>query len=176
MVSVQQTIPPANLTVLAQANLSIGAECLLQFYLVLSLLTLTIAGGLAWLGYWPVLVFALIHQGLVGWALWWAWRSQWIKEWFMVSPNYLRIVRRDARGLHHWRPESGWVRITWSETKGITAPSLVLQAGDERQEVGTYLNTTERRELARLLCSGLNQPDLAARRSGTDCDHFSTPP
>ncbi|GAB4198020.1 MAG: hypothetical protein Tsb002_32670 [Wenzhouxiangellaceae bacterium] len=157
MVSLDSTTSPACVTVLAQANLSISAERLLTIFIALSLVALAIAGGLTLLGYWPVLLFALIHQSVVGWALWYAWRSHWIREWIVVGANGARVVRIDHRGRHEWHHDNDWLRIVRAgePARHSRNPRLYLRSSSGQTEIGAFLTDTERDQLARALHESL---------------------
>ena len=78
------------------------------FYIALSLGSILIALILSFIGYWPVLVFAIVHQVAVGLLLWHAWRKQWIKEWVIVNPQHVQVIRIDHQGRHLWQTDSQW--------------------------------------------------------------------
>jgi len=157
MLTFNSTTPSADFSVLVESNLSISAERLLLLFLALSLCTLLIALGLTLIGYWPVLVFALFHLGLVGWAWWHAWRSHWIKEWIRLDPQQLQVIHVDHRGQRRWQQDSRWTRVVWTETNAAGTPPqrLLLRAGGEETEVGAFLNDNEKRELAHALKQAL---------------------
>lgn len=153
MVTVRPTTETESFCVLAQANQSISAERLMLFYIVLSLGSLLIALILSLIGYWPVFIFALVHQIAVGFLLWHAWRKQWIKEWVIVDPQHVQVIRIDHQGRQSWQMDSQWARLVW-EPSHASQPRpnrLFLRAKKQTTEIGSFLSSDERNELARIL-------------------------
>lgn len=162
MVTVNPSATESEFSVLAQANLSITAERLMLFYLALSLCSLLIAIGLSLIGYWPVLIFAIGHQLLVGVLLWHSWRKQWVKEWIVLNPDVVQVVHIDHYGRRMWQVESQWVRLEWRTTTPAPASSqrLFLRNQANQTEIGSFLSDAERKELAKLLQPALDRINM----------------
>ena len=57
----------ARVQILARGNFSLDASGLILVLLALSVVTLSVAGLLAWQGYWPILMLAIMQMALVAW-------------------------------------------------------------------------------------------------------------
>lgn len=164
MVTVNPSTDTSEFTVLAQANLSITAERLMLFYIVLSLGSLMIALGLSLIGYWPVLIFAVVHQLMVGALLWHSWRRQWVKEWITLNPEHAQVIHVDHHGRQLWQVDSHWVRLVWEEPQlpQHRTRRLFLKAQANQTEIGAFLNESERQELAQVLAPAITQVSMLA--------------
>ena len=135
-----------------KGNFSLGAGGLLGLIMMLAVLTLILAGLLAWQGFWPVLAIAIIQVILVSWILVRAWERAWQVE----------IIEGDT-------PEE--------QAKNLVA-KLVVRAFEFSQEVRFFTyELSERYEEINLLYSisetlgSLLQLDEAARAIlGEVCD------
>ena len=132
------------------------------FYIALSLGSILIALILSFIGYWPVLVFAIVHQVAVGLLLWHAWRKQWIKEWVIVNPQHVQVIRIDHQGRHLWQTDSQWAKLSWEPPNNSQQlpKRLLLRAKNQATEIGSFLAADERYELARILSPEISRNSL----------------
>lgn len=68
-------------------NCSLSARGAGLFFGSLCLVSFGIAGSLALLGYWPVLPFAGLEMGLLGWALWTSLQRRHRHQAIVISEN-----------------------------------------------------------------------------------------
>jgi uncharacterized membrane protein len=110
-----------------------------------------------WLiGAWPVVVFSVLEVGLAVLLLLVNARQARSSELIVLTDQTLRVVRTTVGGRREQRELSpGWLNVALEETPG-RAPRLVLVARGVREEIGTALGETERRDLARALRAALH--------------------
>jgi uncharacterized membrane protein len=109
-----------------------------------------------WLiGAWPVVIFSVAEVGLAVLLLLVNARQVRASELILLTERTLRVVRTTAGGRRVERELSpGWLNVTLEEMPG-RAPRLVLVARGVREEIGTALGESERRDLARALGAAL---------------------
>ncbi|MCX8048558.1 MAG: DUF2244 domain-containing protein [Methylohalobius sp.] len=111
-----------------------------------------ISGGFAWAGAWPVLPFAGIELGLLGWGLSWSLRQSAGREVITVNPVAIRIERTANRGRVCYEFHRAWVRIDWQKPKTLGEPSrLLLGSHGRRVEIGAFLIEEEKAALLKSL-------------------------
>lgn len=144
-----------------RSNLSMTLDRLAAVFLGLSALVLLAALGPTILGFWPIMVAAIIHLILVGWCLRLAWRGNWARERVVIGHDDVTIEHFDQHSLtlSHW--PSAWVRVVLEDRKPGDARVVVTCQG-RRQTIGTFLSHTEQVELVRTLRQGL-APHTAMR-------------
>jgi uncharacterized membrane protein len=78
--------------IMARGNFSLGAGGLINLLLALTVVTLGLAGLLAWQGFWPVLLIAVIQLVLVIWILIRAWKRAWVSEVIIAGPEWVEVI------------------------------------------------------------------------------------
>lgn len=138
---------------LVQSNLSITLGRLFGIFAILSAVTLAVALTLTWQGFWPVLIFALVHLWIVGWCFRFAWRNHWARQRIEIGPDTM-IVEHVAL-KEHSRVEwpTPWVQVHVVSDRG--QPRVFLARSGESLEVGGFLPPSERKELAEAIQEGL---------------------
>lgn len=117
-----------------------------------------IGGGFAWVGAWPVLPFAGIELGLLGYGLRWSLRQSAVREIITIDSAKIRVERAAAGGTA-WRFEfyRAWVRIDWAGPRGPNEPSrLYLGSYGRWVEIGAFLIEEEKAALVRSLRQALS--------------------
>lgn len=128
------------------SNLSLTLDRLSGVFLALSAVTLVVALLPTLMGFWPILVIAIIHLAIVGWSFRLAWRGNWRRQELNVADGKLRLVDCSARGRfeRHW--PVAWVRVDL-DRRGAE-PRLFLAMHGERIEIGGFVPADERLEAA----------------------------
>lgn len=142
-------------------NRALRLEGFLVVFLTLALLAMAVAAFSAWQGNVFAPVFAVLHLLLVGFGLAAAWRAGNRSESIELDEEML-CVRAEGRGesreLARFHPF--WVRLLTPDEIPGERCRLILRSHGRSLEFGRFLGAAERRELATMLRSALN--DLKA--------------
>jgi len=143
---------------MARGNFSLDAGGLASLLLALAFVTLGLAALLAWQGYWPVLLIAMIQVILVVWTLVRAWERCWVAECIDVGPEQIEVTHRRHKAERQSVLETAWAvveirppRIAWY------GPDVVLRSGPNALRLGRFLTQEERARLARDLREAIGQ-------------------
>ncbi|HBK45834.1 MAG TPA: DUF2244 domain-containing protein [Xanthomonadaceae bacterium] len=111
----------------------------------------------AGLGWWTgnafAPVFALLHSGLVAWALREMWRSGEREEAIRVGPAAVEVFQ-SPRSAPAFQAHPHWVRLRTERDDRV-----VLLCSGKQVEIGSFLGPAERLELAETLKSLLAAAD-----------------
>jgi uncharacterized membrane protein len=109
-----------------------------------------------WLiGAWPVIAFCVVEIGIAIVLLALSTRQARASELVLLDHESLRIVRVTPGGQRQERILStAWLNVEVEERPG-RVPGLFLVARGIREEIGTVLGETERRDLAQALSRAL---------------------
>ena len=111
----------------------------------------------ALMGLWPVLAFMALEAVLAAILVWMHVRAGRAAEMLILEPNYLCVLRHDARGRRSERRlPTAWLNPRLEEEPG-RVPRLVLTAHGVREEVGAVLGEAEKRDLAAALARALRR-------------------
>lgn len=154
MIEVQSNEQGRETVIEARSNLSMTLDRLAAVFLGLSAVVLLVALGPTMLGYWPVLVAAIIHLVLVGWCLRLAWRGNWARERMTIDPESLTIEHYDVHRQSLSRWPAAWVRVAIEKRK-LGNQRVVVACQGRRQVVGAFLPPHEQQALADALNDGL---------------------
>jgi len=135
------------------SNLSLTLDRLAGFFLALSAVTLTVALLPTLLGYWPVMVIAIVHLVVVGWCFRIAWRGHWARQDITVDSDRVRVDFRTVRGVEQHQLPTDWVRVEQRSARGEPRVFLVLHA--ERIEIASFVPAGERIEAAKSIIRAL---------------------
>lgn len=135
------------------------------FYILMAAIaTISFTAGIAfWLaGAWPVLGFFGLDVVLIYIAFRLNYRSGRQLEHILLSDSALTVSRRDPAGrIEHWRFEPYWVRVDLADSAPGTQ-RLSLASHGHAVQIGAFLTTEERAELAGCLKDALRRQRLAA--------------
>lgn len=119
------------------------------FYLILAVVSFTVAGGMAALGYWLVLPFAGLEMIGLAAALYVVARYCWQREVISVDNDEIRIERGHQRPTECLELPRPWCRADLERpTHPWRASRLIIRSGRSTVEVGRFLNEEERVQLA----------------------------
>ncbi|MDX1557002.1 MAG: DUF2244 domain-containing protein [Xanthomonadales bacterium] len=136
----------------ARSHFTLGIGGLLTLIVTLSGLTLLLALVATFYGYWPVLAIAVLQVMLLGMILVRAWKSAWTVETITVGPDSICVLQEKYAERSRETFETAWARVILRPPAIRWYPPAVwLKSGGNRVELGAYLNTTERCELAEAL-------------------------
>lgn len=138
----------------ARSNLSITLDRLAAVFLGLSVVTLLVALGPLLLGFWPIMLAAVVHLLIVGWCMRLAWRGNWARERMVIDRDKLRIDHFDLHRRTQSEWPSPWVNVQ-IEQQRMGERSVVVTCHGRRQVVGEFLPTFEKLALADALKESL---------------------
>jgi uncharacterized membrane protein len=135
--------------ILARGNFSLRAEGLVNLLAALALVTLSLAAVLAVQGYWPILMIAVVQIILVTWILIRAWKRAWVSEAIEVGPERIVIERQRHRRKRRIELASAWAVVELRKPEfAWYGPVLKLRSGGKSVELGAFLTTEEKHQLA----------------------------
>lgn len=135
--------------IMAKGNFSLDAGGLLYLLLALTAVTLGLAGLLAWQGFWPVLLIAIIQLTLVIWILIGAWERAWVSELLIVGPQWIEVTRQRHKRQHHCRLEAAWAVVELERPEvAWYGPRVILRSRSNKIELGRFLTIDEKKQLA----------------------------
>jgi uncharacterized membrane protein len=149
MVVTGQSSDGSETRIMARGNFSLDAGGLVSLLLALTIVTLGLAGLLAWQGYWPILAIAVIQIILVVWTLIRAWERCWVAEWIAVGPDQIEVTHQRHKVSHRSVLQTAWAIVELRPSRVASyGPRVVLRSRSESLELGRFLTQAERRQLA----------------------------
>jgi uncharacterized membrane protein len=145
-------------------NCAMTAKATAGFFLSIATVSLTIAIGLAALGYWPILPFAGLELGGLGAALWWTRHRARDREYIEISADTVLIERHRHRQAgteiaERVRLPRPWTRVRLQGGRTASDPSRLMLGSHGRWcRVGEFLPPDERIGLSRRLRDVLREP------------------
>ena len=150
MVVTGQSSDGSQVRIVARGNFSLDAGGLASLLLALAVVTIGLAAVLAWQGYWPVLLIAVLQIVLVVWVLVRAWERCWVAEWIEVGPDHIEVTHQRHKASRQSVLQTAWAvvemrrpRVAWY------GPHVVLRSRSQVLELGRFLTQDERGQLAR---------------------------
>lgn len=166
MVLTAQSSDSTDVCITARGNFSLDAGGLLNLLLALGAVTLGLAAVLAWQGYWPILLIAVIQVMLVAWALVKAWQRSWVVEQIVVAHDRISVTHQRHRQVRRHELDAAWAvvelappRVAWY------GPRVVLRSRGSRVELGQFLTPAEREQLASQLRRAIGNHSVLAGAS-----------
>lgn len=173
--------PPPHLVEIAP-NCSLSWRQALWFYAWVCTASLSIAGLLAWRGFWPVLPFAGLELAVLGAALWVSMQRGRYREVILVYPHKVVVEKGVREGHTAVEFPLHWARVTLRPAPLASFPSQLLISSHGRScEIGRCLTESEREGLrSRLeqLIGGVDQTPVCAGADASPAqriDDRSTP-
>lgn len=158
MVVTGQSSDGSEFQITARGNFSLDAGGLVSLLLALTVVTLGLAGLLAWQGYWPILVIAVIQIILVVWTLVRAWERCWVAEWIVVGPDHIEVTHQRHKVNRRCVLQTAWAIVELRQPRvAWYGPRVVLRSRSESIELGRFLIQAERRELAHNLRNAISK-------------------
>jgi uncharacterized membrane protein len=158
MVVTAQSSDGSNVRIMARGNFSLDAGGLIGLLLALAVVTLGLAGLLAWQGYWPVLLIAVLQVMLVIWILARTWERTWVAEQIIVDPERIEITHQRHNKKRQHELATGWAVVELrSPQVAWYGPRIVLRSGTQAVELGRFLTLEEKTRLAEYLRTAIAQ-------------------
>jgi uncharacterized membrane protein len=143
---------------MARGNFSLDAGGLVSLLLALTVVTLGLAGLLAWQGYWPILAIAVIQIILVICTLVRAWERCWVAEWIVVGPDQIEVTHQRHKENRRSVLQTAWAVVELKQPRvAWYGPRVVVRSGSDAVELGRFLTQAERRQLARNLRNAISK-------------------
>jgi uncharacterized membrane protein len=122
------------------ARLFFGLACIVPF---------GVAGVLALKGFWPILPFAGLEMGLLGWALAVCLERRFHTQTITVTDADIRIDTRARTRCEHVVFPRHWAQVKLRRPAARLHPSrLTIESHGRQCELGSFLTEEERRGLA----------------------------
>lgn len=128
-------------------NQSLSSLHLVELYGGGLLVSLAIATVLAWLGYWPILVFAVLEWLAIGGCVRVLARAGRYREVVTITADLVKVEKRDRERVECIRFQRHWASIE-RQGSGSWYPSrLLIKSHGTQCEIGRCLTEDERRAL-----------------------------
>ena len=147
-------------------NCSLTTRSALIFYLGIVAVSLTVAGGFAFAGYWPILPFAGLELLGLGAALRWSLHQGRRRESIRVEDSRVLVQKTGGGGERQdYELARPWTRVELMAARTTTWPrQLVLRSKGRAIEIGGFLTEDERESLGRRLAEVIpGRPDSRYR-------------
>ncbi len=143
---------PAALTISIKPNCSLTPHTAVWFFVGLAGVTLAIAGLLAVQGFWPVLPFAGLELGGLGWALWASMQRRFRRQDILIAETEVAVEDCDRKFKSRLVFPRHWAQVKMrSGSSPLAASRLVIESHGRSCEIGSFLNEQERRGLSQRL-------------------------
>jgi uncharacterized membrane protein len=137
------------MTIEITPNCSLSVRGALLFFGSLCAVSFTIAGFMALRGFWPVLPFAGLEMGVLGWALNASLARRFHRQTITVTETDVRVESRDCKHCSLVVFPRHWARVKLRRPASRLHPSrLTIESHGRQCELGGFLTETERRGLA----------------------------
>ncbi len=158
MVETGRSSDGSKVRIVARGNFSLDAGGLISLLLALTVVTLGLAGLLAWQGYWPVLLIAVIQIVLVVWTLIRAWERCWVAEWIVIGPDRIEVTQQRHKRQRRRVLQTAWAVVELRRPQvAWYGPLVVLRSRSRALELGRFLTPAERSQLAQDLKSAIGK-------------------
>ena len=144
--------------IVARGNFSLGAGGLVNLLLALAVVTLSLAALVAWQGYWPVLLIAVIQVVLVTWILIKAWQRAWVSDMIDIGPDRIIVVRQRHKRRNRVELPTAWAVVELKPSQiAWYSPMLKLRSGSREVELGRFLTADEKQQLTEHLQNAIRR-------------------
>jgi uncharacterized membrane protein len=130
-------------------NCSLTQRDALLFFGFACIVPFGVAGFLAVRGFWPILPFAGLEMGALGWALYVSLQRRFHSQTITVTDADVSIDTRVRSGVHHVVFPRHWAQVKLRRPAARLHPSrLTIESHGHQCELGSFLTEEERRGLA----------------------------
>src|SRR6056297_3309519 len=144
-------------------NCSLDSRTATLFFVSILAVSMTVAGGFAAMGYWPVLPMAGPELSGLGAALWLSMRRGRDRDLIDVGPDEVVVSRLRGRERQDQRFLRAWTRVRYAAGRTTGAPGrLEIGAHGRWCAVGEFLTDAERKGLGNRLSRVLAEPTPSA--------------
>jgi uncharacterized membrane protein len=156
MVDIRQTEQQTGWQFVLRPNRSLSWEGVVRFFLALFGVSMTIAVGLAFMGYWLVLPFSGLEMIALAAALYLVARRSHLAEVIEVAGDDVQIERGCGQPTERCKMSRYWSRVRLEKVDSGGQPTrLLICSHGHAEEVGRFLSESERQDLAVRLSSVL---------------------
>lgn len=149
MVLIAQSSDGSNVRIMARGNFSLDAGGLIALLLALTLVTLSLAGVLAWRGFWPILAIAILQVVLVTWILIRAWERAWVSEQIDIGPERIEVRQQRYKRKRQCELDAAWAVVELEQPDiAWYGPRIILRSRGRAIELGKFLTLDEKKQLA----------------------------
>jgi uncharacterized membrane protein len=121
---------------------------LVNLLLALAVVSLSLAGLLAWQGYWPILLIAIIQLVLVSWILVRTWERTWVSEVIEICEDSIKVTRQRHRRKRRYELATAWTVVELMQPDvSWYHPKIIMRSGTKQVEVGSFLTGEERLQM-----------------------------
>jgi len=139
-------------SILARGNFSLDAGGLVSLLLALAVVSLCLAVLLALQGYWPILLIAGVQLALVAWILVRAWQRAWVSDVIDICAERITVTQQRYRRKRQIELDTAWAVIELKQPEiAWYRPRVQLRSGSQVVELGSFLTSEEKRQLAQYL-------------------------
>lgn len=149
-------------------NCALSAQQAVMFFSGVASVSLLIALGFVLMGYWPILPFAGLEMGLLGWALRRNWQRGQTREFVEIDASNISLSRFDASGevQQEISLSTAWAQVALiRDRRGVANSELAFGQHGKWWIFGHFLVAQEKQALKRRMTEVLRQV-----RNG-DADH-----
>ena len=152
MVLTWQNSDRTKASILARGNFSLDAGGLVSLLLALAVVSLCLAVLLALQGYWPVLLIAVVQLALVAWILVRAWQRAWVSDVIDICADRITVTQQRHKRKRQIELDTAWAVIELKQPEiAWYRPRVQLRSGSQVLELGSFLTSEEKRQLAQYL-------------------------
>ena len=152
MVLTWQNSDRTKASILARGNFSLDAGGLVSLLLALAAVTLCLAVLLALQGYWPVLLIAVVQLALVALILVRAWQRAWVSDVIDICADRITVTQQRHKRKRQIELDTAWAVIELKQPEiAWYRPRVQLRSGSQVVELGSFLTSEEKRQLAQYL-------------------------
>ena len=156
MVLTWQNSDRTKASILARGNFSLDAGGLVSLLLALAVVSLCLAVLLALQGYWPVLLIAVVQLALVAWILVRAWQRAWVSDVIDICADRITVRQQRHKRKRQIELDTAWAVIELKQPEiAWYRPRVQLRSGSQVVELGSFLTSEEKRQLAQYLKSAI---------------------
>ena len=144
------------MSILARGNFSLDAGGLVSLLLALAVVSLCLAVLLALQGYWPVLLIAVVQLALVAWILVRAWQRAWVSDVIDICADRITVTQQRHKRKREIELDTAWAVIELKQPEvAWYRPRVQLRSRSQVVELGSFLTSEEKRQLAQYLKSAI---------------------
>ena len=149
MVAIEHSENGLNHRIVVRPNQSLSWRATACVYVSLLLVSGSIAGGMALLGYWPVLPFAGLEMLFLGIVLYVVARQGQQREVISVTPDNILVEKGRFYPEQQWKFLRVWSTVILERCPKRWYPSrLLIRSHGRGVVIGEFLNEEERQRLA----------------------------
>ncbi len=156
MIQVVTDNNPGYIRFVLTPNRSISWPILLRFYLLTCVLSFSIAGLFALLGYWIVLPFSGLEMMALGAGLYYTSTKIYRQEVITIDNDHIKLEKGFQKPTESWEFDRAWVQINTEKT-GSYIQKIKINMGSHGNyvELGSFLTEVEKESLVFQLNKGI---------------------